>query len=213
MITLLRSTKTEGRISGMFLVTISFAAIALRAVFVFHEDGCYGWPYDGSQVTILRMSYMVAFTTQSVALCIIFFLKLVRIFKDSQYAVSKGTKVMYSAMFLVFPIFVTTVMTMAWSLEKYFTLGFLVWIMSLMATLLILFIHKLLIVNRDCIKDPSERLSVFVDSVTKSTLLTVISVSLSVIDIIISAVECEQGIYCRFDINLHFHSLSLSESL
>merc|ERR1719242_253500 len=54
-----------GKYSATLMIFLSFGTIVARAVFVFHEDGCYGWPSDGAAVSLLRMVYMILFAGQS----------------------------------------------------------------------------------------------------------------------------------------------------
>ena len=121
-------TKTDGKCSCAIMITFCFLTIASRALFVFHEDGCYGWSSDGAQVTLLRMVYMTCFTVQSVALCYIFFTKLVFIFDGSPYEISRCTKSVFAVIFVLYPVFIVLALTTAWSLEKYFAIAFMLWV-------------------------------------------------------------------------------------
>merc|ERR1719361_1623582 len=171
------------------MIFLSFGTIAARAIFVFHEDGCYGWLSDGPEVNMLRMIYMILFAAQSAALCTIFFSKLIYIFKGSPYEISKCIKWLFNCILISFPVFIVLVATVGWSMEKYFAIMFMLWIITMMTTLLVLFVNKLLIINRDCTKQPTDALNGFVNDITKVTLLTVISVTATMLNIIISALQ------------------------
>jgi len=178
-----------GKYSATLMIFLSFGTIVARAVFVFHEDGCHGWPSDGPTVQLLRMVYMILFAGQSASLCAIFFSKLVYIFEGSLYEISRCTRWLYNGILISFPVYIVLTATVAWSLEKYFAIVFMLWIIIMMTSLLALFINKLLVINRDCTKQSTDALNAFVNDITKVTLLTVISVSVTMLNVLISGIQ------------------------
>merc|ERR1719242_59635 len=51
------NTICSDKCMSTFMISFSFGCIAARAVYVFHEDGCYGWSHDSDQVANLRNIY------------------------------------------------------------------------------------------------------------------------------------------------------------
>lgn len=151
---------------------------------IFILENCYKVSEQHYQIILLF--WIIFFVIHSLLLVIIFFCKLKSVFATSRYKLSQGTVNFYKTLFIISPILCLTSITL--SMFKQIAKIYLAILMALflllyigtMISIVTIFIRKLILVyNNDKLNNES-----LINAITKSTILTSISLFLTLLHII-----------------------------
>ena len=181
-----------GKAAGFIMIICTFLAIVSRTIYMFNLDDCYGMAVSEWILTIFYNAYIGFFGIQSIALSVTFYTKLVAVFASTPYRISKGTRACFICIYIAFPVLVVTGLLLAFlgisrAILSLMTVIGIAWLLLLMIALLSIFVYKLLIVHRDCANQQGDES--FINSITKATLLSSISIVATFADIIGSSMH------------------------
>ena len=181
-----------GKASGFIMVSCTFLAILFRAFYVFNLDDCYGMAVPDRVLIIAYNAYLGFFGIQSIALSATFYAKLVAVFAPTPHRISKCTKACFICIYIAFPVYVIIALSIFFlgistTLLSTMTVIAIGWLLLLMMALLSIFVYKLLIVHRDCAQKQGQES--FINSITRATLLSSISIFATLLNIIASPIH------------------------
>eukprot|EP01084_Bolivina_argentea_P201287 344080_1 len=139
---------------------------------------------------IFAMFWMSFWGIQSFLLLVVFFYRLLTVFKKTRFRLKKATEFIYKMTFIALPTYFVTIVIIVFPLGIWITTPFLaamlvaIFLLAFIAlsiSLVILFIYKLIEVFKGSQSDPA-----LISAVTKLSLLNTLSISITFLDGIVT---------------------------
>eukprot|EP01084_Bolivina_argentea_P252957 424780_1 len=184
-----KATKIVQRCGVVFLIAsiLAFLCNGTRMLF-----SCFG--VSGYFYVLVYIVYIISGATQVYLLLLIYYLKLQFIFAATALALSKVTNVIYISLFVFLPIyvaFVIIIIIVANNMRAMFMATYFFLFIMIMSSLVILFIFKLIQVYK---LSPETNNDQLVTAITKTTILTSISLSSTFMNFIGNAIFPSVGV-------------------
>ena len=176
-------------IAGIFYTIITFLNCVQYLI-----NGIYWAATCNKYSPALLFSGIILYVLQTYFLWLILFLRLYIVFRNSAYKLSKCTIIFFISMFTILPIatfslFNPSVQSNGW---RVYIIAISVFVLSILLSLSIsiIFLYKLFIIYK-AVQFKSD--DTFLSLITKNTILVVISISFSVINLVVTALVPDIG--------------------
>ena len=179
---------------GIIFLIITLLLIIIHGPAAMTEHECYG--ISNIRASLLN-PWLLLYAIQNYVLLLLYFDRLRIVFSPTPLCLSNKTENIYKFIFALIPIYVISIVTLSFfflengihlsifiPLAVVFILGYIAFMLSLV----ILYIHKLIEVYKSVNAHNVEDAEFLVSAITKTTVLTIISLSMSFINMISTAI-------------------------